>query len=132
MTRWILWLLGGLLLGGVVHLSTVLALPRTAAHDAYARLLAIAPVNKVVPLPTTPAVMPFMDPAFATAVCRYDLSRGAPLWVHGPDENANNMGLKPLISGERSEDEGLFVVQHEYWVQVMRDALQKEQAEALA
>jgi uncharacterized membrane protein len=77
-TRWFLWLLGGILLGGVVHLSTVLALPRTAAHDAYARLLPITPVNKVVPLPTTEAaVMPFMDPAFATAVCRYDLSRGA-------------------------------------------------------
>jgi benzoate/toluate 1,2-dioxygenase alpha subunit len=42
------------------------------------------------------------------------------------------MGLKPLISGERSEDEGLFVCQHEYWVQVMRDALKKEQEEALA
>ena len=78
MTRWFLWLLGGILLGGVVHLSTVLALPRTAAHDAYARLLPITPVNKVVPLPTTEAaVMPFMDPAFATAICRYDLSRGA-------------------------------------------------------
>jgi uncharacterized membrane protein len=77
-TRWILWLLGGILLGGIVHLSTVLALPRTAAHDAYARLLPITPVNKVVPLPTTEtAIMPFMDPAFATAVCRYDLSRGA-------------------------------------------------------
>jgi uncharacterized membrane protein len=77
-TRWFLWLLGGILLGGVVHLSTVLALPRTAAHDAYARLLPITPVNKVVPLPTTEAaVMPFMDPAFATAICRYDLSRGA-------------------------------------------------------
>ena len=61
-----------------------------------------------------------------------DLSRGAPLWVEGPDENAKNMGLKPLISGERSEDEGLFVCQHEYWVHVMRDALKKEQAEALA
>ena len=55
-----------------------------------------------------------------------DLSRGAPLWVHGPDENATKMGLKPRISGERSEDEGLFVCQHEYWVQVMRDALKKE------
>ena len=78
MTRWFLWLLGGILLGGVVHLSTVLALPRTAAHDAYARLLPITPVNKVVPLPTMEAaVMPFMDPAFATAICRYDLSRGA-------------------------------------------------------
>jgi benzoate/toluate 1,2-dioxygenase alpha subunit len=40
------------------------------------------------------------------------------------------MGLNPLISGERSEDEGLFVVQHEYWAKVMREALQKEQAEA--
>jgi uncharacterized membrane protein len=77
-TRWVLWLLGGILLGGIVHLSTVLALPRTAAHDAYARLLPITPVNKVVALPPTQsAIMPFMDPAFATAVCRYDLSRGA-------------------------------------------------------
>jgi benzoate/toluate 1,2-dioxygenase alpha subunit len=59
-----------------------------------------------------------------------DLSRGAPLWIHGPDENAKSMGLNPLISGERSEDEGLFVVQHEYWLRVMREALRKEQAEA--
>lgn len=60
-----------------------------------------------------------------------DMSRGAPLWVHGPDENAKGMGLNPLISGERSEDEGLFVVQHEYWAKVMHEALQKEQAEAM-
>lgn len=59
-----------------------------------------------------------------------DMSRGAPLWVHGPDDNAKGMGLNPLISGERSEDEGLFVVQHEYWMQVMREAVRKEQAEA--
>jgi uncharacterized membrane protein len=77
-TRWILWLLAGVLLGGIVHLSTVLALPRTAAHDAYARLAPITPVNKVVSLPTSQSrIMPFMDPAFATAVCRYDLSRGS-------------------------------------------------------
>ncbi|WP_321940264.1 Rieske 2Fe-2S domain-containing protein [Paraburkholderia sp. J8-2] len=55
-----------------------------------------------------------------------DLSRGAPLWVEGADENAKKMGLKPIISGERSEDEGLFVVQHEYWVHAMRDALEQE------
>ncbi len=29
-----------------------------------------------------------------------DLRAGAPLWVEGPDANAKNMGLKPLISGE--------------------------------
>ena len=44
-----------------------------------------------------------------------DLSRGAPLWIDGPDENARKMGLNPRISGERSEDEGLFVCQHEHW-----------------
>ncbi|TXI02375.1 MAG: benzoate 1,2-dioxygenase large subunit [Rhizobium sp.] len=55
-----------------------------------------------------------------------DLSRGAPLWIDGPDENARRMGIAPLLSGERSEDEGLFVRQHEYWVKVMRKALAAE------
>src|SRR5205085_508643 len=79
MIRWALWLLGGLLLGGIVHLATVLLLPRTATQDAYTRLAALSPVNKVVPLQApTPddAPMPFMDPAFAAAVCRYDLAEG--------------------------------------------------------
>jgi benzoate/toluate 1,2-dioxygenase alpha subunit len=57
-----------------------------------------------------------------------DLSRGAPLWIDGPDENAARMGLNPVISGERSEDEGLFVCQHAYWVRTMRDALERERA----
>lgn len=61
-----------------------------------------------------------------------DLSRGAPLWIDGPDDNAKKMGLAPRLSGERSEDEGLFVCQHEYWVEVMRDALKKAQTEATA
>jgi uncharacterized membrane protein len=77
--RWALLILGGVLLGGIVHLATVIILPRTATQDAYARLTPIAPVNTVVALPApTPekAAMPFMDPAFASAVCRYDLSQG--------------------------------------------------------
>jgi len=80
MIRMALWLLGALLLGGIVHLATVLLLPRLASQDAYARVSAIAPLNSVVPIPPpTPdsAVMPFMDPAFAMSVCRYDLSRGS-------------------------------------------------------
>jgi len=79
MIRWLLLLLGGALLGGVVHLFTVIILPRTATQDAYARLERITPVNTVtaLPLPTPEnAAMPFMDPAFASAVCRYDLSQG--------------------------------------------------------
>jgi uncharacterized membrane protein len=77
--RILLWLLAGLLLGGVVHLSTVLLLPRTATQDAYSRLEPMTPVNTVAPLPMPSpdnSVLPFMDPAFAVAVCRYDLSSG--------------------------------------------------------
>jgi len=80
MMRWLLWILAGVLLGGIVHLATILALPRTASQDAYARLAPITPVNAMTPIPApTPAnaLLPFMDPAFAVAVCRYDLSAGA-------------------------------------------------------
>jgi uncharacterized membrane protein len=79
MSRWLFWLLGGVLLGGIVHLATVLWLPRTATQDAYSRLTPIAPANTVSALPEpSPDTMslPYMDPAFATAVCRYDLSDG--------------------------------------------------------
>jgi uncharacterized membrane protein len=79
MIRWLLLLFGGALLGGIVHLATIIILPRTATQDAYSRLAAIAPVNTVTTLPEpTPekSVMPMMDPAFASAICRYDLSQG--------------------------------------------------------
>ena len=79
MIRWLLWLLAGALLGGIVHLVAVLILPRTATQDAYMRLTPIAPINVVAPVPQpTPQseLMPFMDPAFASAVCRYDLATG--------------------------------------------------------
>ena len=80
MSRLAFWILGALLLGGIVHLSTVLAMPQAATQDAYSRLAQLAPVNTVTALapPTGQSeIMPFMDPAFAVAVCRYDLSGGA-------------------------------------------------------
>jgi uncharacterized membrane protein len=79
MIRWALLIVLGVVLGAIVHLITIMILPRTATQDAYMRLSPIAPVNTVVAVPPpTPdgALMPFMDPAFAGAVCRYDLSRG--------------------------------------------------------
>jgi uncharacterized membrane protein len=88
--RFLLWLLGGVLLGGVVHLATVLLLPGMAAQDAYSRLAPLTPVNKVVPVPAPSpdkATMPFMDPAFAMAVCRYDLT-DAPLKFSVPISQA--------------------------------------------
>ncbi len=79
MIRVLLWVLGAVLLGGIVHLATVLALPRAANQDAYSRLSSLTKVNAVVPMPAPTAdssVMPFMDPAFTAAVCRYDLTDG--------------------------------------------------------
>jgi uncharacterized membrane protein len=80
MVRALLWVLAAILLGGIVHLSTVLAMPQAAKQDAYSRLVPLTPVNTMVPL-TSPtadaAIMPFMDPAFAQAVCRYDLTGGS-------------------------------------------------------
>jgi uncharacterized membrane protein len=79
MIRALLWILGGVLLGGIVHLSTVLAMPQAATQDAYSRLVPLTKVNSVVPMPVPTAqasIMPFMDPAFAAAVCRYDLTEG--------------------------------------------------------
>ena len=79
MIRLLLWVLGGTLLGGIVHLATVLILPNLASQDAYSRLAPIAPINAVAPLPPPSAQsspIPFLDPAFAMAVCRYDLTDG--------------------------------------------------------
>jgi uncharacterized membrane protein len=80
MIRLPLWILGALLLGGIVHLSTVLALPKAAEQDAYSRIEKITAVNAIMPLAAPSAqdaTIPFMDPAFAVAVCRYDLVSGA-------------------------------------------------------
>ncbi len=90
MIRVLLWMLGAVLLGGIVHLSTVLALPKAATQDAYSRLALLAPVNTMVPLaaPAAPAaIMPFMDPAFAVAVCRYDIAKD-PLKLNAPVSQA--------------------------------------------
>ncbi len=59
-----------------------------------------------------------------------DLSRGAARWIEGPDDNARAMGLHPLLSGERSEDEGPFVRQHEYWARTLRAAALRDERQA--
>jgi uncharacterized membrane protein len=77
--RLLFTIIAGVLLGGVVHLVSVLALPRIASQDAYSRLAPITKLNAVTALPAADpgnTLMPFMDPAFATAICRYDLSGG--------------------------------------------------------
>jgi uncharacterized membrane protein len=90
MIRLLFTVIAGVLLGGIVHLVSVLALPRIAGQDAYSRLTPITKLNAVTSLPPAdPAntLMPYLDPAFATAVCRYDLS-GGPIKLKVPVSQA--------------------------------------------
>jgi benzoate/toluate 1,2-dioxygenase alpha subunit len=56
-----------------------------------------------------------------------DISRGAKHWIQGADENADGIGMKPLLSGAKTEDEGLFMMQHKYWLEVMTKAIDNDE-----
>ena len=78
------WVVAGLLLGVAVHILSVFALPRLAPQDARSRLADVTTVNRVTTLSgQSEVVLPLADPAFETAVCRYDLTAGA-LHVRAP------------------------------------------------
>lgn len=60
-----------------------------------------------------------------------DLTRGATQWIEGLDEDAKELGINPVLSGARTEDEGLFVIQHSNWSERMGEAIAKERETAL-
>jgi uncharacterized membrane protein len=69
-----------------VHILSILAMPRLAPRDAYARIAEVAPLARMTLLaPIEPGAefAPFEDPAMAAAACRYDLD-GGPLRLRGP------------------------------------------------
>jgi uncharacterized membrane protein len=73
------WLAGVLVIAGLVHISSILAMPRLAPDDAYMRIAAAAPLHQVSLLQATAPgerATPFEDPALAQGLCRYDLSQG--------------------------------------------------------
>ena len=51
------------------------------------------------------------------------MSRGATHWIEGPDEDARAIGINPLRSGVKVEDEGLYPIQHRYWLTAMQQAV---------
>jgi benzoate/toluate 1,2-dioxygenase subunit alpha len=64
----------------------------------------------------------------ATLLPWNDLSRGITHWIKGPDEGAEAIGLDPIMSGARTEDEGLFPIQHQYWADSMKRAIADQRA----
>jgi uncharacterized membrane protein len=69
----------GAVLAAIVHLASMLLMPRLAERDAYARIVAAAPGQRFTVLPRAmPAAspLPFTDPAATLAACVFDLSDG--------------------------------------------------------
>lgn len=62
----------------------------------------------------------------ATSLEWNDMCRGSEHWITGPDDEAKKLGMNPIMSGAKTEDEGLYTVQHRYWVDTMKKAAQKE------
>lgn len=79
MTRWLLWLAGGLVLGAIIHIVVILTLPLLATETLWTRIRALDTMNRMVVLPEAQAGEPNLlrlDPQLAYAVCRIDLQNG--------------------------------------------------------
>ena len=90
MKRTLLFLAGGLMLGGIIHLAIVLLVPMYASHDAWAEMGRFGADRAFHLLPHPEAgneAIPGMDPRFVQAECRFRLADG-PLRVTAkmPDE----------------------------------------------
>ncbi|ODT71328.1 MAG: hypothetical protein ABS75_08620 [Pelagibacterium sp. SCN 63-23] len=85
MIRTLLWLIGGLLLGGVIHIVTILLLPLLAEETTWTRIAALDAQNKVLVLPQVEAGQPnplHLDPELSYGICRVDLDDG-PAYLSG-------------------------------------------------
>ena len=85
-TRTLYWAIAGLMLGGIVHIVAVLGIPEFAAGTAWKRLRTQTPANAFKLLAAASPELqpiPFMAPDVRYAVCRFDLSSSAPVFVRG-------------------------------------------------
>ena len=75
----LLFILIAIVLGGLIHIMAVLALPSLAPKNAFARLKSLGEANVMIELPPVKPgeeTMPMQAPDVRYAFCRYDLSAG--------------------------------------------------------
>lgn len=75
----LLLILIAIVLGGLIHIAAVLALPSVAPKNAFARLKPLGEANVMIELPPVKPgeeTMPMQAPDVRYAFCRYDLSAG--------------------------------------------------------
>jgi uncharacterized membrane protein len=85
MTRVVLWLLGGALLGGIIHILVILTLPMLADETTWSRVSAFEAQNHMLVLPPVEAGQPNplgLDPELVYGPCQVDLSDG-PTYLRG-------------------------------------------------
>src|SRR5579863_2378392 len=83
------------MIAALVHIAAILMIPLYATRDAFARLTPLGPVNATIALeqPGPRArLLPFRDPAVASAFCRFDLTNG-PLRVKAPADGSAFVSL---------------------------------------
>jgi uncharacterized membrane protein len=88
-------ILGAAMIAALVHIVAILIIPLYATHDAFARLSQLGPVNATIALPQTgpkERLIPYGDPAIASAFCRFDLTDG-PLRVKAPVDGSGFASL---------------------------------------
>lgn len=79
MIRTLLWVLGGLVLGGIIHIAVILGLPALANTTVWNHVVELDTLDKAVVLPAVAPGEPNplrLDPELVHAVCRIDLRKG--------------------------------------------------------
>lgn len=79
MARTVLWLIGGVLAGLIIHLAVILSLPGQASRDLWTRISALHTLDnaKVLSAVVPGAPNPLrLDPELSYAVCQLDLTSG--------------------------------------------------------
>lgn len=85
MTRFLLWLVGGVVLGGIIHIIVILTLPALAEQSVWSRVAELEADNAMIILPRVVAGEPNplrLDPEMVYGLCRVDLANG-PAYVSG-------------------------------------------------
>ncbi|WP_404405537.1 DUF1254 domain-containing protein [Pelagibacterium halotolerans] len=79
MTRLIVWIFGGLLLGGLIHVVVILTLPNLATRDVWSQIAALNTHENMTAIaaPEPGEANPLgLDPALLYGICQLDLDEG--------------------------------------------------------
>ena len=79
MIRTVIWIVAGVVLGGIIHIAVILSLPALSATAAWDQVTALGADKAAVILPAAKPGEPNplrLDPELAYAVCKIDLRKG--------------------------------------------------------